>query len=506
MSLRVYNTLSKQKELFEPVHPGKVGMYLCGPTVYKSPHIGHMVGPVIFDAVKRYLVFKGFEVTWVTNITDVDDKLIDAAKRLGTTMQALAEKHTAEYFDCLALLGVDTIDKFPKASEHIAEIIDVCQALIENGFAYATNGNVWFDVTRDGDYGKLSHRKVEEQASGLRDLEGQGKRHPADFALWKAAKPGEPQWDSPWGPGRPGWHIECSAMSMKYLGPSFDVHGGGMDLMFPHHENELAQSESATGQPFVRYWLHNGLTRVRTKAKSGEWKAEDIHETTGNAANVRVRDLVERHGPEVIRYLLLSSHYRSPIEFSDDALAACKKGVATFERLFERVERLTGKPMAEKADDMDRVASGLLESEHAPLAKAVLGLKMKFMETMDDDFNTAGGIGVLHELANEINSFVERNEVERAKQPELITGAAAAAHTLRNLGMVLGLFLRPSRASAGGAADQGLLDPVMKLLIDLRKEARDSKNFALADRIRNGLTQLGITLEDRPDGTGWRKA
>jgi len=279
-----------------------------------------------------------------------------------------------------------------------------------------------------------------------------------------------------------------------------------MDLMFPHHENELAQSESATGQPFVRYWLHNGLTRVRTKAKSGEWKAEDIHETTGNAANVRVRDLVARHGPEVIRYLLLSSHYRSPIEFSDDALGACKKGVATFERLFERVERLTGKPMSEKADDMDRVASTLLESDHAPLAKAVLGLKMKFMETMDDDFNTAGGIGVLHELANEINSFVERNEVERTKQPELVAGAAAAAHTLRNLGMVLGLFLRPSRAAAGAGADQGLLDPVMKLLIDLRKEARDSKNFALADRIRNGLTQLGITLEDRPDGTGWRKA
>jgi cysteinyl-tRNA synthetase len=293
-------------------------------------------------------------------------------------------------------------------------------------------------------------------------------------------------------------------MAGKYLGDVFVILGGGLDLRFPHHENELAQSESATGQPFVRYWLHNGLTRVRTKAKSGEWKAEDIHETTGNAAAVRVKDLVDRHGAEVIRYLLLSSHYRSPIEFSEDALAACRKGVATFDRLFERVERLTGKPMTEKADDMDRSASTLLESEHAPFAKAALGLKMKFMETMDDDFNTAGGIGVLHELANEVNSFIERNEVERARQPELIAGVGAAAHTLKNLGMVLGLFLRPTRPAGG--ADQGLLDQVMNLLIDLRKEARQSKNFPMADRIRNGLTEIGITLEDRADGTGWRKA
>ena len=214
-------------------------------------------------------------------------------------------------------------------------------------------------------------------------------------------------------------------MSMKYLGPSFDVHGGGMDLMFPHHENELAQSESATGQPFVRYWLHNGLTRVRTKAKSGQWQAEDIHETTGNAANVRVKDLVDRHGAEVIRYLLLSSHYRSPIEFSDDALAACKKGVATFDRLFERAERLTGKPMTEKADDMDRTASTLLESDHAPFAKAVLGLKMKFMETMDDDFNTAGAIAVMHELAGAVNAFIEQNQLERSKSPTLLSAATA---------------------------------------------------------------------------------
>jgi cysteinyl-tRNA synthetase len=510
MTLRVYNTLSRQKELFEPVRAGKVGMYLCGPTVYKSPHIGHMVGPVIFDAVKRYLQYKGYEVNWIVNITDVDDKLIVAAQKLGTTMQDLAEKHTREYFECLASLGINSIDKFPRASEHINEIIEMCQMLLNHETAYAAGGNVWFDVTRDADYGKLSHRRVEEQASGLRDLEGEGKRHPADFALWKAAKPGEPAWDSPWGRGRPGWHIECSAMSMKYLGSTFDIHGGGMDLMFPHHENELAQSESATGQPFVRYWLHNGLTRVRTKARSGEWTAADMHESAGNA--IRVRELLDKHGPELIRYLLLSTHYRSPIDFSEDALSAAKKGSAAFERLFERVERLTGKPMAEKADDMDRGASELLESDqHAPFAKAILALKMKFLETMDDDFNTGGAIGVLHEIANEVNAFVERNEVEKSKQPVLVAATGAAAHTLRNLGTVLGLFAHGRRAgaAAGGADGKGeanTVNQLMDLLIKLRQEARAGKNFALADRVRDGLAAIGITLEDRADGTGWRKA
>jgi cysteinyl-tRNA synthetase len=510
MSLRVYNTLTRQKELFEPVRPGKVGMYLCGPTVYKSPHIGHMVGPVIFDAIKRYLQYKNYEVTWVVNITDVDDKLIAAANRLGTTMHDLAEKHTREYFDTLSAMGITSIDKFPRASDHISEIVEMCRTLIDNGNAYAAAGNVWFDVTRDPDYGKLSHRRVEDQASGTRDLEGEGKRHPADFALWKAAKPGEPSWDSPWGPGRPGWHIECSAMSTKYLGNTFDIHGGGMDLMFPHHENELAQSETATGQPFVRYWLHNGLTRVRTKSKSGEWKVEDMHATTGNVVNVR--DLLEKYSPELLRYMLLGTHYRSPIEFSNDVLASARKGLAAFERLFERVERLTGKSLAEKADDMDRGASELLESpEHAPFAKAVLALKMKFLETMDDDFNTGGAIGVLHELANEINSFVSRHEVEKHKQPVLVAATGAAAHTLRNLGMVLGLFTQAGKSAATGGAggdgkgDSAVTGQLMELFIKLRQEARASKNFALADRIRNGLAEIGITLEDRPDGTGWRK-
>jgi len=502
MSLRVYNTLTKQKELFEPVRPGKVGMYLCGPTVYKSPHIGHMVGPIIFDAVKRYLKFKGFDVTWIVNITDVDDKLIDAATKQNTTMKDLAERHTKEYFECLGMLGIDSIDKFPKASEHMAEIISICETLIKDGYAYAVEGNVWFDVARDPDYGKLSHRHVEQQEAGTRTLEGSGKRSPADFALWKSAKPGEPSWESPWGPGRPGWHIECSAMSMKYLGPTFDIHGGGMDLMFPHHENELAQSESATGQTFARFWMHNGITKVKTKAAGGEWKSEDMHETAGNA--VRVNGLIEQHGPELIRYLLLTTHYRRPIDLSQEVFESSKKGLSVFQRLFERIHRLTGQSLPESGPDMDASAGVILETDHAWFARSVLGLKMKFLEMMDDDFNTAGAIAVLHELAGECNAFIEKAELEKNKQADLLGYVAAGAQTLRNLGGVLGLF-RSRPVPTSPSQQDNTADKVMGLLIRLRNEARASKNFALADSIRTGLTDIGITLEDRPDGTLWRK-
>jgi cysteinyl-tRNA synthetase len=504
MTLRVYNTLTKQKDLFEPVRPGKVGMYLCGPTVYKSPHIGHMVGPVIFDAVKRYLQYKGYEVNWVINITDVDDKLINAANKAGMTMKEMAEKHTAEYHNCLADFGIDSVDKFPKASEHIAEIIDMCEKLISGGNAYASDGNVWFDVTKDSDYGKLSNRRPEDQEAGNRTLEGTGKKNAADFALWKAAKPGEPAWDSPWGKGRPGWHIECSAMSVKYLGPTFDIHGGGMDLMFPHHENELAQSECATGQPFARFWMHNGLTRVRTKAASGEWKTDDIHETTGNAVSVRARDLLDAHGPELLRYLLLSTQYRRPIEFTDEAISNCKKALAVFTRLFERIERLTGEAVTANSPTVESIATPMLDSEHAgPFLRDILNYKIKFLEMMDDDFNTAGALAVLHEMAGETNSFIERFDLEKTRSEELAKAAAGSAATLRNLGALLGL-MRTKPASASKKNDS-LANDLMALFIKLRQDARRDKNFALADAIRNGLTAIGVTLEDRTDGTIWRK-
>src|SRR2546421_3946332 len=400
--------------------------------------MGHMVGPVIFDAIKRYLIFKGYDVTWVVNITDVDDKLIEAAAAEKTSVAEIAQRCTRDYLDALAGLGVDTIDRFPKASEHMAEIIALIEKLIEKGFAYAADGNVWFDVAKDADYGKLSHRRPEEQEAGARDLQGSGKRNPADFALWKSAKPGEPKWDSPWGPGRPGWHIECSAMSMKYLGQRLDIHGGGMDLLFPHHENELAQSESATGQPFAKYWMHNGLTRMKTKLASGEWQDEKMSGSLGNV--VSARQLIDNYGADLLRYMLLSTHYRRPIEFTDEVISNARKGLSGFPRLIERVERINGAPLADNAQEMDQVASGLLETEAAPLAKAAMDLKMKFLEMMDDDFNTAGAIAVMHELAGQVNGVIEKHQVEKNKQAEMLSAATAATVTVRKLGSLLGLF------------------------------------------------------------------
>ena len=500
MTLRVYNTMSKQKELFEPVKPGKVGIYLCGPTVYSSPHIGHMVGPVIFDAVKRYLRYKGFEVTLVVNITDVEDKLIDAARKTDVTVQEIAQKYTKEYLDCLSQLGIDTIDHFPKASEHMKEIIDISQKLIERGFAYAVDGNVWFDVSKDSDYGKLSNRRLEDQEAGNRSLEAGGKRNAADFPLWKSAKPGEPSWDSPWGKGRPGWHIECSAMSMKFLGPTFDIHGGGMELMFPHHENELAQSECCTGQPFVRFWMHNGLTRLKTKLASGEWADEKMSKSLGNV--ISAQDLVATHGSDLVRYFLLATHYRRPIEFTDEVISNSKKGMSVFTRLFERIERLTGQPLSPNSPDVDSIAATLLDSPQGPFIRAALNLKIKFMEMMDDDFNTAGAIAAMHEMAGESNSFIERLDLEKTKNPEELKVVACAAVTIRNLAMLLGLF---RSKPAGTKQDDALTEHLMGLLIQLRQEARKTKNFALADGIRDGLLKIGVTLEDRTEGTIWRK-
>ena len=502
MSLRVYNTLSKQKELFQPVKPGEVGMYVCGPTVYKPPHMGHLVGPVIFDAIKRYLQYKGFKVTWVVNITDVDDKLIVEAANQKTTVQQVAESCTRDYLDCLASMGVDTIDRIPKVSDHMPEIIALIEKLIAKGHAYATEGNVWFNVSTDPDYGKLSHRTTEEQEAGTGKAAA-GKRNSADFALWKGAKPNEPMWDSPWGKGRPGWHIECSAMSMKYLGETLDMHGGGMDLLFPHHENELAQSESATDKPFVKYWMHNGLTRIATKVAGGDIEFVKSSKSLGNV--IDARQLIAQNGADLVRYLLLSTHYRSPIDFSDEVMGSTKKGLSKFHRLFERIERLTGQPVPEKADDMDRAASALLETPHAAYVRAVLGFKMKFMESMDDDFNTAGAIAAMHELAGEVNGFIERTDVEKSKQPDLVGAAAAGAQTLKNLGAILGLFNPKLLYTRAAAKDDPLPGQLMDLVIRLRAELRKSKNFALADQLRKDLTAVGITLEDRADGTIWRR-
>ncbi|HKI34268.1 MAG TPA: cysteine--tRNA ligase, partial [Gemmataceae bacterium] len=389
MPLRVYNTLTRQKEDFQTVRPGKVGMYLCGPTVYKPSHVGHMVGPVIFDTVKRYLTYLGYEVNWVVNITDVDDKLIKRAKELGTTVQQLAEQMTVDYLDCLKKLNVTGIDRMPKATEHIAEMIAIMQGLIDKGFAYAAGGDVYFDISKDHDYGKLCNRDPEQLEAGSRIEVSEKKRNPGDFALWKGSKPGEPAWDSPWGPGRPGWHIECSAMSMKYLGATLDIHGGGLDLQFPHHENELAQSESYTDHTFARYWMHNGLLKMGHAKMAG---------SVGNVVNVV--DLLKQHSPETVRFLLLATHYRSPIEWSDERLAEVRKSLDGFYRFFERYERIRGESFYTlPAKVAERFPAEMEKAwPHREFGNQICDLWRRFLACMDDDFNSGGAIGVLHEL------------------------------------------------------------------------------------------------------------
>jgi cysteinyl-tRNA synthetase len=493
MSLRVYNTLSRQKEPFQTVEPGKVGMYLCGPTVYKPSHIGHMVGPVIFDTVKRYLTYLDFKVTFVVNITDVDDKLIVQSRQQNITMADLAERVTADYRKQLERLGVDTIDHFPKATEHIDDIQKMIASLIEKDYAYPAGGDVYFDVAKDEDYGKLCNRDPEQLEAGARIEISDRKRNPGDFALWKGAKPGEPKWDSPWGPGRPGWHIECSAMSMKLLGQTLDIHGGGLDLQFPHHENELAQSESYSGKPFARYWMHNGLIKVG---------AGKMSKSQGN--EVVVKDLLERHKAETLRFFLLATHYRRPIDYSHDRLEETDRAMQGFYRFFERFERIFG----EKFSDLkapERRADFVSTGASAVFLNAVGQHRAAFLECMDDDFNTGGAIGCLYELLNTLNRFADTEKLEE-------TGADAAKKSdfrrgvivFKELTNILGVFRGEKQASAAGQDDK-LLNDVMQLVIDMRAEARKQKNFAMADQIRQRLTQLGITLEDRAGGSGWRK-
>ncbi len=486
MALRVYNTLTRTKEPFQTVHPGKVGMYVCGPTVYKPSHVGHMVGPVIFDTIKRYLTYLGYQVSFVVNITDVDDKLIVRARELKTTVRELADKMTVDYLDCLKKLNVTGIDRMPKATEHIGEMIEMISRLICDGYAYASEGDVYFDISKDEDYGKLCNRDPEQMAAGTRIEVSEKKRNPGDFALWKASKPGEPEWPSPWGPGRPGWHIECSAMSIKYLGHTFDIHGGGLDLQFPHHENELAQAESYSGQTFARYWLHNGLMKMGQSKMAG---------SVGNVVNVV--DLLKQHHPETVRFLLLSTHYRSPIEYSEERLQEVRRSLEGFYRFFERYERATKTSFYALTAPTTRSAS---EAQgHAPEWQPYW---QNFVEAMDDDFNTGGAGGILYELLNKLNRLADEKKVESPDAPaEAMASFRAGALLLRELSQILGLFAEP--VSKPAANDQ-VVAGLMQLLIDLRAEARKARNFALGDQIRQRLKELHITLEDRAGGTTWR--
>jgi cysteinyl-tRNA synthetase len=496
-----------------------VTMYVCGPTVYKPSHIGHMVGPVIFDTVKRYLTYLGYNVTWVVNITDVDDKLIQRAGELGTTVPALAAKMTADYVDCLKKLNVTGIDHFPKATEHVPGMIAMISQLIAKGFAYPAAGDVYFDVSKDPDYGKLCNRDPEQLEAGTRIETGDRKRNPGDFALWKGAKPSEPaevQFDSPWGKGRPGWHIECSAMSKALLGDTLDVHGGGLDLQFPHHENELAQSESATDKPFARVWMHNGLLKLKNK----DGKEDKMAGSLGNVLNVsRALELMTG---DCLRFFILGTHYRSPIDLGiwdwanpnsplPEGMIAAKKGYDTFVRFAERVMRVSGTPFTAVGP------AGKMRDARGTKSLLFSGFHTRFCEFMDDDFNTGGAVGVLFELVTALNRMADQGQLEdpQAADPRTRRDFLDGVVVVKEMTDVLGLTLETEEKALGGS--DALVSGLMQLLIDLRNNLRTTAKgiadktdptkkalFDQTDVIRKRLADLGVTLEDRPGGTTWR--
>jgi cysteinyl-tRNA synthetase len=510
--IRLYSTLSRSKEPLETVQPGKVGMYLCGPTVYKPSHIGHMVGPVIFDAIKRYLSYSGYDVTFVVNITDVDDKLINESNARGMTMAALAEEMTADYMRNIKALGVDTIDHFPKCTDNIDEIIAFTKTLIDKGFAYESEGDVYFDVTKDRDYGKLSNRTTEE-------MQGEGgstadrKRNASDFALWKTAKPGEPSWKSPWGAGRPGWHIECSAMARRILGETFDIHGGGLDLIFPHHENEVAQSECAHGKAMAKYWLHNGLLRRSdesgkvggraTRPSANDIQAQVERKESKSSGASPFADLLKKFAPETIRFFLLATQYRQPVEYSEARLNETESSLDNFYRFFKRYERVTDESFYKIVPPLRR-AQGDFDPGNDALLKDAAHHRDRFLDAMDDDFNTGGALGDVFQLLRRLNKFIDDEKLEKkeAQTPDKLAALRRGTTVLCEMCRVLGLFREPPVEKLGGGEDE-LVGKLMDLLIELRAEVRKKKDFATADTIRKRLGEIGVLLEDRPGGTEW---
>jgi cysteinyl-tRNA synthetase len=460
--LTVYNTLKNKKEPFQPIVPGKVGMYVCGMTVYDFCHLGHARVMVVFDMIARYMRVSGYDVTYVRNITDIDDKIIQRANENGESIKDLTARFIAAMNEDAAALGVIPPDQEPRATEHIDEIITMIKSLVENGYAYnAENNDVYYDVSQFKGYGQLSGKRPEELRAGARVDVQEGKDDPLDFVLWKAVKPGEPSWGSPWGPGRPGWHIECSAMSTNCLGDHFDIHGGGQDLQFPHHENEIAQSTGATGKPFVNVWVHNGFVRV---------DEEKMSKSLGNFFTVR--EVLKQFQPEAIRFFILSSHYRSPLNYSLDHLSEAR---AALNRLYTALRDVA-------VGDDDQPDASYIE---------------KFNIAMDDDFNTARAVAVLHELAHEINRIEDKSSQE----------AKGLAATLKHLGGILGFLQDPPQAYLQGSVptEDGMNNDDIQKLIEQRNQARKGKEFAEADRIRDLLTENGISLEDTPEGTIWRR-
>ena len=475
MTIRIYNTLSRKKEIFEPVETGKVRMYVCGPTVYDSSHIGHARSVVVFDVIARYFRSQGFDVTYVRNFTDVDDKIINRASELSTDWKAIAEKYIQEFHTDMDALHVDRADIEPRATEHIDHMVKIIETLIKKGHAYAVDGDVFFSVDSFEGYGKLSGRRLEDMEAGARVDVDQRKKNPFDFALWKSSKPGEPAWDSPWGKGRPGWHIECSAMSSEYLGQTLDIHGGGKDLIFPHHENEIAQSEAAFGRSFVKYWMHNGFVNI---------DQEKMSKSLGNFLSIT--DVLKSYHPESIRLFLLSKQYRSPIDFSENAMAEWNTSLEKIYGLLDRVE---------KAMDAD---PGSVET----------GAYWKhFCEAMDDDFNSAQGLGILFEAVRNINRLLDEG---KDPLPENIRkDIDTARNDILKMGNILGVLAESpveffEKRKTAGLRKESIDPSEVEKLIQARKDARAAKDWETADRIRIQLEEWNIVLEDRPEGTIWK--
>ena len=480
MAIRVYNTLTKQKEEFVPINPGKANIYVCGVTPYNHPHIGNARPFVTWDVIRRFLEHEGYDVLHVQNFTDIDDKIINTANKEGVEWFNICNRYIESYFEVMDKLNVRRAHVYPRVSEHIDDIIKTVQTLIDNGYGYVVDGDVYYSVEKFKYYGQLSGRNLDDMLAGARIDVDDRKKNPMDFALWKSAKPGEPSWTSPWGQGRPGWHIECSTMSMKYLGETFDFHGGGSDLIFPHHENEIAQSEGCTNcHPFVHYWLHNGFITVDN---------EKMSKSLGKF--FLVVDILEHFDHETLRFFIVSTHYRSPLDFSDARLKEAQKSLGRLRQAQETLGELS-----------QMMSSGATESSLA-LRKKAVELRDAFMDAMRDDFNTALAISHMFALAKEINIYhkevVDANGKPDGKLVAILNDVFA------EMCSIIGV-LETKAAAAPAEAGDNKEAALVEMLIQMRQEARASKNYALADQLRNQLTEIGIVLQDTPQGVKWSK-
>ena len=474
MGIKLYNTAIRDKELFKPLNNKKVGMYVCGVTVYDLCHIGHARSAIVFDVLARYLRARGYELTYVRNFTDIDDKIINKAKEVGKDTKEIAEYYIKAFYEDMEKLYVERADYEPRATQFIDKMIDMVRILLEKGHAYIADGDVYFSVESFPEYGALSGRKLEDMIAGKRIKVTDKKRHPMDFVLWKSAKPGEPFWDSPWGPGRPGWHLECSVMSCHYLGPSFDIHGGGEDLIFPHHENERAQAICAYGGTFARYWVHNGFVTV---------ESEKMSKSLGNF--ITIRDALKLYHPQIIRLFLLSRHYKSPVDFSEKSMKAVKSALVRAYRTLEKLEEIIGPDDKREAISLEEEKGGFLN---------------RFIKVMDDDLNTAAAIGLLFEKIKEINKKIEQ------KQGNWKEELLRDRKELLSAGEILGIFKESPKDFFKEIYAKELpisIDEIEKMIKE-RQEARKRKDWDKADSIRNRLKDMGIILEDTPQGTRWR--